>query len=510
LKRALISVSDKTGIVEFAKGLTEMGWEIISTGGTYRELESDGVDVVEVSSITGFPEAFDGRVKTLHPNIHGGILYRRDNENDVKTIADMSINSIDMVVVNLYPFKEVYEKEGSTREEIIENIDIGGPTLIRAASKNYSDVTVLVDPDDYGTVLEEIRRNKSTSIDTRLEMAKKAFSHTAYYDSMIASYFNEVTGDGFPEKLVVSYDKKTDLRYGENPHQGAALYVESAGKPSGMASIVQHGGKELSYNNINDVNEGMDLIREFEEPTAVAIKHGNPCGVASSDSLSSAFEKTYRADSQSIYGGVVIFNRRVDIELAEVLNGIFLEIVVAPAYDKEALVVLGQKPNLRILEQPEAEVPHVASRCAKSVSGGLLIQDKDIALLKGELMYMTKHSPDEKTKEDLLFAWKVVKGAKSNAVVIAKDKTTVAVGPGQVSRIWALENAVKQSGDRVEGAVLASDAFFPFGDCVELAAKSGIKSIIQPGGAKKDRESIELADEHGISMVFTGMRHFKH
>lgn len=510
MKRALISVSDKTEIVDFARGLTDLGWEIISTGGTYRELESEGVDVIEVSSITEFPEAFDGRVKTLHPNIHGGILYRRDNENDVKTIADMSINSIDMVVVNLYPFKEVYEKEGSTREEIIENIDIGGPTLIRAASKNYSDVTVIVEPVDYGEVIEEIRRVGSTSIDTRLKLAKKAFSHTAYYDSMIASYFNEVTGDSFPEKLVVSYEKKTDLRYGENPHQSAALYVESVGKPSGIASMVQHGGKELSYNNINDINEGVDLIREFEEPTAVAIKHGNPCGVASSDTVSSAFEKAYRADSQSIYGGVVIFNRRVDLELAEALNGIFLEIVVAPSYDREAIAVLSQKPNLRILEQPETETPQTESKCAKSVSGGLLVQDKDVSLLKGELMYMTEHSPDEKTEEDLLFAWKVVKGSKSNAIVIAKDKTTISVGPGQVSRIWALENAVKQAGERVEGAVLASDAFFPFGDCVELSAKSGIKSIIQPGGAKKDRESIELADTHGISMVFTGMRHFKH
>lgn len=510
MKRALISVSDKTGVVDFARGLTDMGWEIISTGGTYKKLLEEGLDVVEVSGITGFPEAFDGRVKTLHPTVHGGILYRRDNENDVKTIAEMNIGSIDMVVVNLYPFKEVYEKDGSTPDEIIENIDIGGPTLIRAASKNHSHVTVVVEPEDYSVVLEEMRRDGSTSFGTRLVLAKKAFSHTAYYDSMIAAYFNEITGDKFPDRLLVSYIKKSDLRYGENPHQEGALYVESTGKPTGIASMQQHGGKELSYNNINDLNEGLDLIREFEEPTAVAIKHGNPCGVASDESIESAFAKAHEADSQSIYGGIIVFNRQVEAGLAETLSKIFLEVIVAPCYTKEALMILKKKPSLRILEQPEAGMPHLETLSLKGVSGGLLVQDKDTELLSGELMNMTKLTPDSQTEEDLLFAWKVVKATKSNAIVLAKNKTTVAVGPGQVSRIWALENAVKQGGDKVVGSVLASDAFFPFGDCVELAAKSGIVSIIQPGGAKKDKESIELADKHGISMVFTGMRHFKH
>lgn len=510
MKRALLSVSDKTGVVDFARGLADMGWELISTGGTYKELLKEGIDVAEVSSVTGFPEAFDGRVKTLHPAVHGGILYRRDNENDVKTIAEMNIGSIDMVVVNLYPFKEVYEREGSTTEDIIENIDIGGPTLIRAASKNYKDVTIVVEPEDYSKVLEELRVSGGTSLDTRVEMAKKAFSHTAYYDSMIASYFNEVTGDKFPKRLLVPYSKKTDLRYGENPHQEGALYTESLGKPSGMASLVQHNGKELSYNNINDLNEGLDLVREFEEPTAVAIKHGNPCGVASDESVESAFAKAYEADSQSIYGGIVLFNREVEEGLAETLRKIFLEVIVAPSYSKEALHILSQKPNVRVLEQPEAGIPLEAALSLKSVAGGLLVQDKDVSLLGERLMYMTESKPDKSTEEDLLFAWKVVKATKSNAIVLAKDKTTVAVGPGQVSRIWALENAVKQGGEKVKGAVLASDAFFPFGDCVELAAKSGIVSIIQPGGAKKDSESIGLAEKHGISMVFTGLRHFKH
>lgn len=510
MKRALISVSDKTGVVDFARGLADMGWELISTGGTYKELLKEGVDVLEVSSVTGFPEAFDGRVKTLHPAVHGGILYRRDNDDDVKTIAEMNIGSIDMVVVNLYPFKEVYEREGSATEDIIENIDIGGPTLVRAASKNYRHVTIVVEPEDYSRVLGELRASGETSLDTRVEMAKKAFSHTAYYDSMIASYFNEVTGEKFPERLLVPYSKKSDLRYGENPHQEGALYVESLGKPSGMASLVQHNGKELSYNNINDLNEGLDLVREFEEPTAVAIKHGNPCGVASDKSLEAAFAKAYESDSQSIYGGIVIFNREVGAELAETLGKIFLEVIVAPSYSEEALCILSQKPNVRVLEQPEASKPLTSSRNLKSVSGGLLVQDKDTKLLGEKLMCVTEAKPDKSTEEDLLFAWKVVKATKSNAVVVAKNKTTVAVGPGQVSRIWALENAIKQGGEGVQGAVLASDAFFPFGDCVELAAKSGIVSIIQPGGAKKDSESIELADKHGISMLFTGIRHFKH
>jgi phosphoribosylaminoimidazolecarboxamide formyltransferase / IMP cyclohydrolase len=511
LSRALISVSDKTGIVDFAKGLIGLGWEIISTGGTYKELKKAGLDVVEVSSITGFPEAFDGRVKTLHPNIHGGILYRRDNADDLKTVEDMDIGSIDMVVVNLYPFREVYERGDSTTEELIENIDIGGPTLIRAAGKNYKDVNVIVNPKDYEFVFKELKEHGKTSEQIRLNLSKKAFSHTASYDSMISKYFNEVTKDEFPEKLVISYDKKIDLRYGENPHQSAAFYTESIGSGEGLAAIVKHNGKELSYNNINDINEGVELIREFtEEPTAVAIKHGNPCGVASDQDLFAAFKKAYEADSQSIFGGVVIFNREVDVELAEFLNRLFLEIVVAPSYSKKAIETLSKKVNLRVLEQPEIITPMKDSKLFKTVDGGLLAQDRDNLLIGQELKCVTERSPNEKDLEDLLFAWKVVKSSKSNAVVIAKDKVTVAIGPGQVSRIGSLENAIDQAGEKVKGAVLASDAFFPFSDSVELASKSGIKSIIQPGGSKKDDDSIKAADENEISMVFTGIRHFKH
>lgn len=510
MKRALISVSDKAGVVEFAKELLDLGWGIISTGGTYGILKQEGLNVTEVSDITGFPEAFDGRVKTLHPNIHGGILHRRSLQEHTEKADELGIDGIDMVVVNLYPFKAAYENPNSTHEDIIENIDIGGPSLIRAASKNYQDVNIVVDPADYSKILGELRLNGTTQEDTRLNLAKKAFGHTAAYDAMIAKYFNEITADEFPEKLILAYDKESPLRYGENPHQSAALYVESLGVPCGVGALIQHNGKELSYNNINDVNEGVDIIREFDEPTAIAIKHGNPCGAASAESLLEAFNKAHEADPQSIYGGIVILNRRVEGELAEILKGIFLEIVIAPSYSKEALEILSEKKNLRVLEQADILKPHESSKLIKAMDGGLLVQDKDNILLGEELKTVTKLEPDANLLEDLLFAWKIVKGTKSNAVVIAKDKRTVAVGPGQVSRIWALENAIKQGENRVNGAVLASDAFFPFGDCVELAAKSGIKAIIQPGGAKKDQESIDLADQQEIAMVFTGVRHFKH
>lgn len=510
MKRALISVSDKTGVVEFAKQLIDLDWDIISTGGTYKTLVDEGLSVMEVKEITGFPEVFEGRVKTLHPSIHGGILYRRDNSSDLDTKRELGIDSIDMVVVNLYPFKEVYEKGDFTTEEIIENIDIGGPTLIRAASKNYKDVTVVVDPFDYNSIVKQLKTSEKTDEKLRLNLAKKAFSYTASYDSMISRYFNEVTKDEFPEKLVISYDKQLDLRYGENPHQAAAFYTESLNGKRGLGSIKQHNGKQLSYNNINDVNEAIELIREFNEPTAVAIKHGNPCGVASDREIISAFKKAYEADSQSIFGGVVVFNREVDNELAEFLNRLFLEIVIAPSYSDKAIDILSKKVNLRVLEQPEINMPMKDSKFLKTVEGGLLAQEKDNLLLSGELKCVTDISPDEKTIEDLLFAWKVVKSSKSNAIVIAKDKATIAIGPGQVSRIGALENAINQAGEKVKGAVLASDAFFPFSDSVNLAATAEIKSIIQPGGSKKDDESIEAANANELSMVFTGIRHFKH
>lgn len=510
MKRALISVSDKTGIVELAKSLVELGWSIVSTGGTYRTLSDSGVEVTEVCDVTKFPEILDGRVKTLHPSIHGGILYRRDDRDHVMTVKDFQIDNIDMVVVNLYPFKEAYEKEGLSTEEMIEEIDIGGPTLIRAAAKNFKYVNILVDHKDYSRVLEELNETGHTSYETRIELAKKAFAHTARYDSVISRYFNELTDDKYPENLILAYEKKGDLRYGENPHQEASLYQEYIGENFGIKNIEQLGGKELSYNNINDINEALNMIREFEEPTAIAVKHGNPCGAASSFDIFNAYQKAHDADPQSIFGGIVIFNREVDLKLAEELIEIFLEIVIAPSFTDEALEVLRRRKNLRVISLKDSYREEWKAQVIKGIDGGLLMQDKDSKLLLDELQYVTDKKPSEEELEDMVFAWKIAKCAKSNGVVIARDKTTIAIGPGQVSRVWALENAIKQGGSKVEGSVLASDAFFPFSDCVEIAAKSGITSIIQPGGSIHDENSIKKADKTAVAMVFTGIRHFKH
>lgn len=511
MKRALISVYDKTGIVEFAKKLVSLDWEIVSTGGTSEALKSSGIDVIDISDITDFPECFDGRVKTLHPKIHGGILSLRDSESHVDTMGVLDIKQIDIVVNNLYPFKETILKEDMSHEEAIENIDIGGPSMLRAAAKNYKFVSVLVDPRDYSRVLEEIQKSGETSLETRLYLASKAFNHTSHYEAIISNYFNKYANIEFPETISLTYEKKQDLRYGENPHQKAAFYSEIGDLEGTISSAVQLHGKALSFNNIGDSNNAIEIIKDFEEPTAVAVKHGNPCGIASAENISEAFKKAHESDTTSIFGGIIALNRSVDKETAEMINEIFIELVIAPFFENDALEILKSKKNIRILELPCIEKNDYHNLTTTRTLGGLLVQERNTKIFnKDDIKIVTKKKPTYAEIEDLYFALKAVKETKSNAIIIAKDKTTVAVGPGQVSRIWALQNAIRQGGEKVKGSVMASDAFFPFSDCVDEAYKAGITAIIQPGGSIKDQDSIDKADEYGISMIITGMRHFKH
>lgn len=511
MKRALISVFDKTGIVDFAKSLDSLGWQIISTGGTSKKLKEEGIKVQDISDLTKFPECFDGRVKTLHPNVEGGILSVRDNESHRKQMAELGIEAIDIVVCNLYPFKQTVLKPGVSHEEVIENIDIGGPTMIRAAAKNYKFVTVITDPDDYAKVIGELKAKGETSAETREMLAAKVFIHTAHYDALIAQYFSERLDIKSPQTLTLTYEKKQDLRYGENPHQFAAFYTSVKGTEGTLTAAVQLHGKELSYNNIGDTDGALEALKEFDEPTVVAAKHANPCGVGSAATLSEAWKKAYEADPVSIYGGIVAANREIDGETAGEMSKIFLEVVIAPSFSPEALEILTKKKNIRLLQLDHIGRKDAKASKAKTVLGGLLIQDTDTALLpETELKVVTKRQPTPAELEDLLFAWKVVKHTKSNGIAIAKNKCTTGVGPGQVSRIWALENAIRQGGERIAGSSLASDAFFPFSDCVKAAHKAGITAIIQPGGSVRDQESIDAADQYGMAMVFTDMRHFKH
>lgn len=508
IRRALLSVSDKRGMVELAKVLEEMGVSLLSTGGTAKLLREAGVQVKDVSEVTGFPECLDGRVKTLHPAIHGGILAIRENEAHMETLKKMDIEPIDLIVVNLYPFKETILKPGVTQEEAIENIDIGGPAMLRSAAKNYRDVTVVVNPEDYGKVLAQLGEMGHTTLETRYELAKKVFQYTAHYDTMIASYLgrNDVE---FPETLTLTYEKVQDLRYGENPHQQGAFYQDVLRKPGTLADARQLQGKELSFNNINDVNGALQLLKEFSEPTVVAVKHTNPCGVASGDTIYEAYQRTYEADSQSIFGGIIAANREIDKQTAEAMKKVFLEVIIAPSFTAEALAVFQEKKNLRLLQLDNIDQINSRDYDLKRVAGGLLIQNSDASLMAG-CEAVTDRSPSAQEQKDLEFAFKVVKHIKSNAIVIVKNQQTLAIGPGQTSRIWALENALRQSQHSLEGSVLASDAFFPFRDCVDAAARAGIRAIIQPGGSVKDQQSIEACNEAGIAMVFTGMRHFKH
>ena len=508
--RALISVSDKTGIVEFGQKLAAMGWEILSTGGTAKALREAGIDVMNVSDVTGFPECLDGRVKTLHPKIHGGILNIRDNAEHQKQIKALGITSIDLLVINLYPFKNTILKPGVAFQDCIENIDIGGPTMLRSAAKNFNDVTVVVDPADYEVVLSELEASGQTTYDTRYRLALKVFETTAAYDTMISDYLRkQIDGEVLKDTVTLTYEKVQDLRYGENPHQKAAFYREIGGVKGALTEAVQLQGKELSYNNINDTNGALEILKEYaDEPTIVAVKHANPCGVASAASIAEAYKKAYEADPTSIFGGIVASNGIIDADTAKQMVEIFLEVIVAPDFTDEALEILKVKENLRLLKLDDI-LANAAGWETKKVMGGLLIQERDTKLYD-KLEVVTDRAPSDKEMEDLLFAWKAVKNTKSNAITLAKDKCLVANGPGQVNRIWPLENCIEHGGERVKGAVLASDAFFPFDDCATAAAKAGITAIIQPGGAVRDADSIKVCNDNGIAMVFTGMRHFKH
>lgn len=516
--RALISVSDKTGIVELAKELTSLGVEIISTGGTYKKLQEEGVTAIEISELTGFPECLDGRVKTLHPMVHAGLLAMRSNEEHMKQIEHLGVKPIDMVIVNLYPFKQTIMKDGVTREEAVENIDIGGPTMLRAAAKNYQDVAVVIDPRDYEKVISELKENGQVSLDTKFYLMQKVFMHTANYDAMIADYLKKERHDEeLPETLTMTFEKVQDMRYGENPHQKAAFYREVGKQVGSLVDAVQLNGKELSFNNINDTNGALELLKEFEEPTVVACKHGNPCGVGSADTIIEAWTKAYEADKVSIFGGIVTVNREVTKELAAKMQKIFLEVIVAPSYTKEALEILQSKKNVRVLQLDNISVPQKETAYdLKKVNGGLIVQTIDSKLMSEEEMkVVTKVQPTAEQLEDLMFAWKMVKFVKSNGIAVAKNKQSIGIGPGQVNRIWAakqcFEHAKELIGDdATQGAVLASDAFFPFDDCVEAAHEAGIQAIIQPGGSVRDQDSIDKCNEYGIAMIFTGMRHFRH
>ncbi len=515
--RALISVSDKTGIVEFAKELEALGIEIISTGGTYKKLKEENVNAIEISELTGFPECLDGRVKTLHPKVHAGILAMRANEEHMKQLKELDVDTIDFVVVNLYPFKATIMKEGVTRAECVENIDIGGPTMLRSAAKNYQDVAVVTDPSDYAKVLEELKANGSVSLDTKFYLMQKVFEHTANYDSMIFNYIKEQRNDAsYPEKLSLTFEKVQEMRYGENPHQTGALYKETGKCIGSLVTAEQLNGKELSFNNINDTNGALELLKEFEEPTVVACKHGNPCGVGSDEEdIYKAWQKAYNADKMSIFGGIVVTNRELTADIAKEMSEMFLEVIVAPAYTDEALEILKTKKNVRVLLLPEISTKQPEnSYDIKKINGGIIVQSIDNKIYDSYDV-VTDRKPTDKELEDMLFAWNVVKYTKSNGIVVAKDKQTVGIGPGQVNRIWAskqcFEHAEELIGkDATQGAVLASDAFFPFDDNVEAAHQAGITAIIQPGGAMRDQLSIDKCNEYGIAMIFTHMRHFRH
>lgn len=509
-RRALISVSDKTGLLEFATALLEGGYDLISTGGTATLLRDHGLPVQEVSEITNFPEILDGRVKTLHPKIHGGVLARLDLAEHLEQLQKQDIKPIDLVCVNLYPFQATISKKDVAFQEAIENIDIGGPTLLRAAAKNHEHVTVLVDPADYSQVIEQLKATGEVDLTLRRRLGAKVFRHTAAYDALIAGYLTTVVKEEFPEKLTLTYDLEQSLRYGENPQQRAAFYRTPLKVQGSLVEAEQLQGKELSYNNINDTNSALAIVREFEEPAAVAIKHANPCGVGTGHSIEEAFDKAFASDPVSIFGGIIALNRPVTESLATKLNQVFLEVVIAPSFSKAALEILAAKKNLRLLTlAPHSEVEE--SWQYTSIPGGLLTQMGDcFSLEDGDITVVTEREPTAEEWQALKFGWKVVKHVKSNAIVVNNAEMTLGVGAGQMNRVGAADIALRQAGPKAEGAVLASDAFFPMNDTVELAAKAGITAIIQPGGSIRDQDSITKANEYGIAMVFTGMRHFKH
>ena len=504
-KRALISVSDKTNIVEFAKGLEKHGFEVISTGGTYTHLKNNGVSCISIEDVTHFPEILEGRVKTLHPKIHGGLLSKRGNELHNKHVAENNIEYIDLVCVNLYPFEATVKKEGVSEEEIIENIDIGGPSMLRSAAKNFNDVAVVTDINDYTKILEELEKG-GISYETRRALAIKVFNTTASYDAAIANYFNK-KDKLVPERLTLSYNLQDSLRYGENPHQKAYHYVQDNNESYALQNAVQLHGKEMSYNNIQDASAALDILSEFDETTCVAVKHMNPCGVATGNSVFEAYSRAYEADPVSIFGGIVAVNGKVDKETAEKMHSIFLEIILATDYDEEALEILTKKKNLRIYKLSEKNNNH--EQQIKSVRGGILVQDFN-EKLADEYESVTEKKVDETQQKDIEFGLKVVKHVKSNAIVVVKNGQTLGIGAGQMNRVGSCKIALEQAGEKARGAVLASDAFFPMRDSADIAADYGIAAIVQPGGSIRDQESIDACNEKGVAMVFSKIRHFKH
>ncbi|EOB3574597.1 bifunctional phosphoribosylaminoimidazolecarboxamide formyltransferase/IMP cyclohydrolase [Vibrio vulnificus] len=524
IRRALISVSDKTGIVEFAQALAERGVDILSTGGTARLLAEQGIAVTEVSDYTGFPEMMDGRVKTLHPKVHGGVLGRRGQDDEV--MAKHGINPIDMVVVNLYPFAETVAKEGCTLADAVENIDIGGPTMVRSAAKNHRDVTIVVNASDYHRVITEMDANdKSLTLETRFDLAIAAFEHTAAYDGMIANYFGTMVpsygenkeGDEeskFPRTFNQQFIKKQDMRYGENSHQAAAFYVEANPQEASVATARQIQGKALSYNNIADTDAALECVKEFNEPACVIVKHANPCGVALGKNILEAYNRAYQTDPTSAFGGIIAFNQELDAETATaIVERQFVEVIIAPSVSAEAIEVVAAKKNVRLLECGEWTTKTTGFD-VKRVNGGLLVQDRDQGMVSlDDLKVVSKRQPTEEELKDALFCWKVAKYVKSNAIVYSKGDMTIGVGAGQMSRVYSAKIAGIKAADeglQVEGCVMASDAFFPFRDGIDAAAEAGIKCVIQPGGSMRDDEVIAAADEHGMAMIFTSMRHFRH
>lgn len=509
-KRALVSVSDKTGLVDFVKGLQAAGWEIIATGGTQKLLEDSGVKTIGISEVTGFPEICDGRVKTLHPKVHGGLLARRDEPSHLQALQENGIEFIDLVCVNLYPFRETIAKEGTTMAEAIEKIDIGGPSMLRSAAKNYNDVTVVCDPADYDTILAEINATGNTTLETRLQLSAKAYTHTAQYDCCIATYMREKAG--LNEKLFLEFDLKQGLRYGENPHQSAKFYASTKAIPFSLASGKQLQGKEMSYNNIQDANAALNIARDFQQPFCVALKHMNPCGAAVAETIEEAWQKAYEADTVSIYGGIVICNRTITKEIALGMKPIFLEIVIAPDFTDEAMEIFATKKNLRVIQVDMTPSSEAIDQYV-SVNGGLLVQhlDTQIETITAD-MCATKVQPDAATLADMQFGWNIVKHVKSNAIVVVKNGQTLGVGAGQMNRVGSAEIAMKQAhaAGVTEGLILASDGFLPFDDTVALAAQYGVTAIVQPGGSIRDNDCVVKADELGICMLMTGTRHFKH
>ncbi|HEV7918975.1 MAG TPA: bifunctional phosphoribosylaminoimidazolecarboxamide formyltransferase/IMP cyclohydrolase [Solirubrobacterales bacterium] len=511
IRRALLSVSDKRGLVDFARGLAELGIEIVSTGGTAKELSDNGVKVVPIETYTGSPEILDGRVKTLHPTVHAGLLAVRDSEDHVSQLNEHGIEPIDLVCVNLYPFQRYANRRGVSDAEVLEQIDVGGPTMVRAAAKNYRFTGIVVSPESYDAVIEELNEDDCTlGLETRESLATDAFNYTAQYEAAISQWFNERTGN-VPDQFVRVYEKAIDLPYGENPHQRAAYYAEVGSRTDLLSMVGQEQGKDLSYNNLLDLDSGRLLIEEFELPCCAILKHNNPCGIAISTNLSDAYDKALATDPLSAFGGIYIFNREVDGELAKKLVEHFVEMVFAPSYSEDAFRILSEKENLRVLENGERRKWPVSDPDIRGVRGGMLLQDRDVDIETRDAMnIVTQAHPSEKQWGDLLFAWRVCKHVRSNAIVLARDLATLGVGAGQMSRVDSVKLAVKKSRSSLEGAVMASDAFFPFADGVEYALKEGVTAIIQPGGSKRDPEVVKACDDAGIAMVFTGRRHFRH